>query len=399
MKRQKYARRLAVGALSVSLIFCYFYGTLLPSEFVMLRGEKHALPAFVAPIASEGDFHFTKEDNRFLVTPEKAGAYTMDLSAFGLWRRTAAVSVVEGRNVTLGGEAVGIKLYMDGVLVIGLSEIPQTGRAPGKEAGIRAGDRIVAVNGARLSGSDMLEEAVVKSGGKAMTLTVCRREKQWDAEITPVWYADGGAYKLGLWVRESTAGIGTVTFYIPEDGTYAALGHAILDPDTEEAVPPAHGSITACEIVQIDKGENGVPGAVRGVFGADVGTILKNEAVGLFGKSEMGKDGISVPIAASTQVQKGDAVIFSSIDGEKKAYTVEIEKLSRRSGNGKSMVLKITDERLLRLTGGIVQGMSGSPIIQNGKLVGAITHVFVNDPTRGYGIFIENMLAEVEKIK
>lgn len=401
MQRYKKAfRGLAIGIFGF-LIFAYAWVMMLPGEFIMLRGETHSLPAFVAPSAGEGGFSFAKENNRALITPTRAGSFEIDLSAFGILRRSARVSVVEPGEVILGGEAVGIKMYMEGVLVIGLSEIPETGRAPGKEAGILPGDRLLAVNGESLSGSDMLEKRVMESEGAALTVSVCRGEKTWDVNITPVYYEDGAAYKIGLWVRESTAGIGTVTFSLPESGTYAALGHPILDADTEKMVPPSHGSITECEIVYIEKGEDGAPGAVRGVFGEDVGTILKNVDMGLYGKSSMKKDGVRIPIAVSTQVEKGDAVLISDIaGGEAEAYAVEIEKVLHRKNPGtKSLVLRVVDERLLSLTGGIVQGMSGSPIVQNGKLVGAITHVFVNDPTRGYGIFIENMLSEAEKIE
>ncbi|MBE7024665.1 MAG: SpoIVB peptidase [Ruminococcaceae bacterium] len=374
--------------------------SVIPSELVMLRGEPHSLPAFVAPTAAKDGFLLNKEGEKLEITPTETGSFTWDFSALGLVTKTATVNVVEPREVYLGGEAVGIKMYMQGVLVVGLSEIPGTGRTPGQEAGIREGDRILTVNGEPLSGSDALDAAVQESGGMALSLTVARDAEIFEATISPVYYTDGESYKLGLWVKESAAGIGTITFVIPENGQYAALGHAIEDADTGKKVSTASGSITDCEIVHIEKGENGAPGAVRGVFGDDLGSIEKNMEMGLYGTLQAPEnDGIRLPVAVSSQVQRGTAVLYSDIaGGTPEGYTVEIERILHKDNPGtKSMVLRVTDERLLRLTGGIIQGMSGSPLEQNGKLIGAVTHVFVNDPTRGYGIFIENMLTEINK--
>lgn len=401
MRMYKMALKTLGMAALLFAVWTYGQFSALPAEFIMLRGQTHSLPAFVAPSAAEGGFLLEKDGETTALTPTEAGAFSVDFSALGVLRKTAQVRVVEPREVVLGGEAVGIKMYMEGVLVIGLSEIPGTGRAPGKEAGILPGDRILAVNGNALSGSAALETAVAESEGNMLSLSVCRGEETRDVQLTPVYYADGGAYKIGLWVRESTAGIGTVTFSLPESGKYAALGHAIEDADTGTAVSASRGSITDCEIVYIAKGENGAPGAVRGVFGGDKGSIGKNTEIGLYGTLSTPEDGSRIPVAVSTQVKKGAATLYSDIaGGAPQGYAIEIERVLHRKNPGtKSMVVRVTDERLLRLTGGIIQGMSGSPILKDGKLVGAVTHVFVNDPTRGYGIFIENMLAEAEKIK
>ncbi len=376
--------------------------SVLPSELVLLRGESHSLPAFVAPKATEDGFLLKKDGKNLEITPTEAGAFHVDFSAFGLVKKTATVNVIEPQEVLLGGQSVGIKMYMQGVLVVGLSEIPGTGRAPGKEAGIREGDRILSVDGTALSGSDALGQLVEAAEGNTLSLTVARETESFETAATPVFYPDGQRYMLGIWVKESAAGIGTVTFSVPESGVYAALGHAIEDADTGQTVSASGGTVTDCEIVYIEKGEDGVPGAVRGVFGEDIGTIEKNTDMGLCGTwNEVAEESVRVPVAVSSQVKAGTATLYSDIaGGAPVAYSVEIEQILHRKNPGtKNMVVRVTDERLLRLTGGIIQGMSGSPLVQNGKLIGAVTHVFVNDPTRGYGIFIENMLAEAEKIK
>ncbi len=392
-------------AVCSTLLFCgiLIWGQLsaLPASLTIQSGKAHALPAFVAPRAAEADFLLQKNGKNVSITPTKPGIYSVDFSALGLFSKTVNVSVVQEESVILGGELVGIKMYMDGALVIGLSEIPGTGRAPGKEAGIRAGDRIVSVNGKALTDSEMLEEAVEKSAGAAITLERDRGGERETVTVSPVYYNEGEAYKLGLWVRDSTAGVGTLTFIKPESGKYGALGHAIADYDTGETVSVSDGAVTACRVSLIEKGEKGAPGAVQGRFGEEIGSLAKNTEVGVYGTFWDAKGGKTVPTALADEVQEGPVTLYTDIaGGEVRGYAAEIEKVLRRGQTEtKSMCIRITDPALLALTGGIIQGMSGSPVLQNGKIVGAVTHVFVNDPTRGYGIFIENMLAEAEKIK
>ncbi len=396
MRQYKRTRQVTCAALVVFLLWTYGQFRQIPTELVMVRGQAHSLPTFVAPHTEGDNFLWQKNGRETAVWPMQTGSFSLEYTTLGLLRKTATVHVVEPQKVSLGGEAVGIKMYMEGVLVVALSEIPGTGRAPGKEGGIQVGDRILSVNGTPLPDSDALERAVEESRGAALTLSVCRGEKKWETAISPVYYPDAERYKLGLWVRDSEAGIGTITFSLPESGKYAALGHAIADADTGTRVSAERGTITDCKIVYIEKGEDGAPGAIRGVFGEDVGSIGANTDYGLYGTLYAPESGKMLPLAVSTQVKKGEAVIYSDIaGGAPEAYTIEIERVWHRKNPGsKSMVLRITDERLLALTGGIIQGMSGSPIVQDGRLVGAVTHVFVHDPTRGYGIFIENMLKE-----
>ena len=220
-----------------------------------------------------------------------------------------------------------------------------------------------------------------------------RKDDVREMKIHPVLAGDSKKFKVGLWVKDSTAGIGTMTFYSPENGTFGALGHGICDSDTKELMTVREGSVNGCDVRCTVKGGHGVTGELSGDFsGNELGEIEKNTPYGIFGKVNYVPEGTQYLVSSGFEVKKGSAKIICDVDGcGPSEYAIEITKVSHRE-DGKNMVLKVTDERLIKKTGGIVQGMSGSPIIQNGKIVGAVTHVFVNDPTKGYGIFIENML-------
>ena len=317
------------------------------------------------------------------------------------------VSVIPKNYVIPGGEAVGVKLYTEGLLVVYVSEV--TGAdgvqySPAKDAGIRENDRILKVDGKDIGSNEEFTD-YINAKKSTVRLTVARNEEITETDAVPVISGADGKYKLGIWVRDSTAGIGTLTFYNPQNNSFAALGHAICDSDTLSILKLADGSLMNCSVISAKKGEYGNPGELKGsISGGEIGKILINDSFGIYGELNNcslvdGKE----PIEVSTrfQVKEGPALILCDVDGGgAKEYAVEISKVSKsaRSDN-KGMVITVTDEELLEKTGGIVQGMSGSPILQNGRIVGAVTHVFVNDPTRGYGIFIENMLSEAEKIK
>jgi stage IV sporulation protein B len=233
---------------------------------------------------------------------------------------------------------------------------------------------------------------------KYVHLKVARDEEVFETDITPM-ISNDGYYRIGIWVRDSTAGIGTLTFYNPEDNSFAALGHAITDCDTGTVLTVSCGDLVGCEILSVKKGEHGTPGELSGQFeNKNLGKILKNNDFGIYGKIKNSNVLQAKPMRVATrfQIKQGPATILCDVDGNGvKSYDIEITKVSTSSKvDNKGIVLKITDNDLLSKTGGIVQGMSGSPIIQNDMIVGAVTHVFVNDPTRGYGIFIENMLNE-----
>ena len=318
--------------------------------------------------------------------------------------KTVNVSVTPNCYVIPSGEAIGVKIYTDGVLVVGMSDVcDEDGKRcePAKKAGICVGDRIVAVNGEEITGTSAFSKKINDCSGDA-NLRVIRGDDIMDINVDAVYSAENDSYKVGLWVRDSTAGIGTLTFYNPQNSTFAALGHGICDSDTDEIMTVRRGSVSGCNIRRVEKGTNGSPGELIGDFSGDkIGDIALNCNVGIYGRSSNIPDKEPVKVASRLEVKEGKAQILCDIDGTGvKSYDIEITKVSKSPKvSNKSFVIKVTDDILLQKTGGIVQGMSGSPILQNGRIVGAVTHVFVNDPTRGYGIFIENMLAEAEKIK
>ncbi len=305
------------------------------------------------------------------------------------------------------GNTIGVKLFTDGILVVGFSEFEnEFGQktSPAKKRGVKKGDIIKKVNGKEVySVDDFILEC---TNNDILKLEFLRNDKIIKINVKSEKTSDGES-KLGMWVRDSTAGIGTMTFYNPKTKKFAALGHGICDIDTNLIFPLKSGEILSSSIVSVKKGEKGTPGELHGVFlesQGSIGKVIYNNQFGIYGDivcDEMLTHNTPLKIALKEEVKEGEAYIMSNIAGQKvKAYKVCIQKtFVQNPSSTKGMIIKITDEELIEKTGGIVQGMSGSPVIQNGKLIGAVTHVFVNDPTRGYGIFIENMLAEAEKIK
>lgn len=307
-------------------------------------------------------------------------------------------------TVILGGQSIGVNINVDGILILGLSSFyGQDGKkhCPAKEAGLKEGDVILSVNQKDVSTATEFSNIVDQYANSEMNVEYNRNGKTYKTSIKAVKASEDGKYHLGLWARDGTTGMGTLTF-IDDEGTFGALGHGISDGDTERLISPCRGNIYFASVNGVQKGTRSNPGELQGSFiSAEIGDITSNTTCGIFGKlNEKEYDGQIVKIASKSEIKTGAATIYSSINGNSvEEFAVNIEKINYNSKGNKSMVIRITDKDLISRTGGIVQGMSGSPIIQNGKLVGAVTHVFVNDPTRGYGIFIENMLAEAEKIK
>ena len=296
--------------------------------------------------------------------------------------------------VVPGGHTVGVALKTGGAVVIGTSDVGAS-PSPARLAGLRGGDVIISVDGVRAS--DAAELTGLLHEGQCR-VSYMRDGKKHEALMTPVY--SEGAYRLGAWVRDSAAGIGTLTFYDPETDKLGALGHPVTDADTGIVLPVTEGTIYQNTIVGIDKGKRGSPGEILGQFydGEKLGKIETNNASGVFGTAEnMPVNALypkGIETAGADELRTGDAEILCTVDSAGiRKFDCEIVDIDRRmSGTNRAFTLEITDKELISATGGIVQGMSGSPIIQNGKLVGAVTHVLVNDPTRGYGIFIENML-------
>lgn len=343
----------------------------------------------------------------FSVYAKNQGSYQLGLKLFGMFQiKEIQVNVVDTQYAIPCGTPVGLYLESDGIMVIGTGEIVnQDGIALEPANGIlQSGDYIQAVNGVSLKSKEELVALVNQMDGGDAVLNIRRHGESMDVRMNPVKTSDGD-YKLGVWVRNDTQGIGTMT-YVDMNGNFGALGHGISDSDTGAVVEIKAGNIYDTEIVEIEKGTLGKPGVMSGVIyygpGSTLGSISTNTDQGIFGKvndrfiKQVKSDAIEV--GYRQDVHKGEAYLRSSVSGEVKDYLIEIQKVDyAASNNNKGLVIKVVDEELLALTGGIVQGMSGSPIIQDGKLVGAVTHVFIQDSSRGYGIFLENMLEIQQK--
>ncbi len=300
---------------------------------------------------------------------------------------------IKEKEYYLGGEAVGIKLLASGVLIMGVERT---------DTELQVGDVILEVNGCKIETDAELEEYVAL--GEKLSLTISRDNKTKIVEITPNYNENNQKYRLGLWVKDSSAGVGTVTFYEKDTSRFAALGHAITETTNQYILPITTGGITKTDIYMIKKGIPKIPGELKGTITNDtIGQIYCNTQNGIFGKvedRELFSDNITIELGRKEDIELKEAYIYATLDDNiKKKYSIEIEKVFLNSTGNKNIAIKITDEELLKKTGGIVQGMSGAPIVQNGKLIGAITHVFLEDPQRGYGAFIENMIEDMNKIE
>lgn len=311
---------------------------------------------------------------------------------FSLFLAAALPTAAYAQELVVGGQVVGIQISTEGVMVAGVAavETAEGSKSPASDAGLKKGDFIIAVNGKKVQGTGELVAAVGAQQGKSLELTVLREGKTMKLTVQPALSKEN-QWMLGMWLRDGISGIGTVTFSDPSTGIYGALGHGISDFDTGTAVPLKEGSISDAEIVSITRGAPGAPGELNGC--ADVGRVLgsvdKNTEHGIYGRAYVS---LGSRVVETGEISTGEATIISTISGRQTAeYKVEINKVYG-DGDGQHVMLTVTDPELRAQTGGIVQGMSGSPILQNGKLVGAVTHVFVNDPTKGYGISIQDML-------
>lgn len=318
--------------------------------------------------------------------------------------RHLTVSVLPEKKLYPGGQSIGIKLRSEGVLVVGYNEVD--GKYPARESGIKKGDSIIAINGIKVEGINQAADLISGNGntGKNMSFTLKRNEDIYIKEVSPIFCPNTNSYRIGLFIRDTAAGVGTLTFYDPTTNKYGALGHVIVDIDTNTPIDISQGEIVKASIINIREGRRGHPGEKTGVFIEQkdiIGSIYKNTDFGIFGTLEKmdnknDYNSSPIPIASSNQVEIGPAKILTVLKGDKvEEYDIEIQKIvNNNTPSNKGFIINIVDKELIEKTGGIIQGMSGSPIIQNGKIIGAITHVFVNEPTKGYGIFIEWMLLE-----
>lgn len=345
-------------------------------------------------------------DEPFSLYAKNEGSYRLGLKLFGVIQlKEIEVDVTDTRYVIPCGAPVGIYLKSQGIMVVGTGQI----KVPGGEAQepaygvLQSGDYIEAINGQPLKDKEALISSLNQIGSSEALLQIRRGGEAMEVRMNPV-QADDGSYKLGAWVRDDTQGIGTMT-YLDANGQFGALGHGISDGDTGKLVEIEEGALYETEIMGIDKGSAGNPGVMAGVIyygtGSHLGLIRKNTDMGIFGsldkQSMKAFEGEAIEVGYRQDVKKGTAWIRSGVSGEIKDYEIEIQRVDYNPiHQNKGLVIKVVDEELLQITGGIVQGMSGSPIIQDGKLVGAVTHVFIQDATKGYGIFLESMLNQAE---
>lgn len=278
------------------------------------------------------------------------------------------------------------------------------GEKPYENTGIKEGDRIISINDKKIEGTEDLIETVNSSNGKEITITYVSEDSEETTSILPVKTKEN-EYKLGLWVRDAAAGVGTATFYEPSTGMFACLGHGITDIDTGDLITISDGELVTTNIVSVQKGEKGKPGEIRGSIEASktIGSVSKNTSLGIFGKitnkNNLNISKEAIEVASRDEIKTGKAQIICEIEsGKREYYNIEIQRIyTSNNQDNKSMLIKVTDEELLEKTGGIIQGMSGSPIIQNNKFIGAVTHVLVNDPTTGYAVFADMMLKQMSQ--
>ena len=402
MKRRNRAQRLlrltAVYLLLLPFLLLGWLYSRLPDHVYLEPGQALLLPRFgwVEPMGLHG--------SQNAASTQVVGSYQTTLSLGGwLPIKNIRTVVTERTQVTVCGTPFGVKMFSEGALIVGFSDIDSPGGStvnPAKAAGLRLGDRVIRIGQIRTENNDAVKEALEAARGSAAEVIYVRSGEQRSTTLTPVWDAAAAQWRAGMWVRDSSAGVGTLTFVDAQAGVFAGLGHPISDSDTGEQVALRSGEIVACQIVGCTGGTAGSPGELKGKFLSDhaLGRICINGENGVYGTVSTAIAGQQTELAFAQEVLPGAAEILTTTSGETpRSYRVYIEKVNDADPR-RNMVLRVTDPALLAQTGGIVQGMSGSPILQNGRLVGAVTHVLVNDPTRGYGIFAQTMLEQAHSV-
>lgn len=407
--RKNFAKIAVVLVLLLSYVYICSINS-IPSNIIIFEGENLNLKiATGLTLASKNSKTILTASNINKEKINSEGTNNLNLNLFGtIPVKEVNVNVIPKTMVVPLGNAIGMKLYTKGVLVVGMSQIEtdkNEKKKPYENSGIEQGDTILEINNNIVGNTEELIKEVENSKGNTINIKYLRDDKTMQTDITPV--KSKNTYKIGLWVRDAAAGVGTLTFYEPSTNLFMALGHGISDIDTEEIVNIANGELVTANIVSITKGRKGYPGEIRGTIdeGKTIGTIYKNTNFGVYGmvknKNYLEADlKQEMEVAPRNEIKEGKAQIICQLENStKKKYDIEIEKVYiNNNQNNKSMLIKITDKELLEKTGGIIQGMSGAPIIQEEKFVGAVTNVLVNDPTQGYGVFADIMIKEMRSI-
>lgn len=388
---RRFFRRTAAfaGAAALSVIgLIGFYGHNLPSSYFLPEGSELAVDS-VFSVTSKQQQNTSEED--IAVNPDRNSRTLLLFDTFPI-KNISATSVTRPMLMPCG-QPFGIKLMTDGVMVIGLEDIDSS--CPASDCGIKIGDVITGINGQTVTTNKRVSELIGSTEGRPCSVSFSRDGREQTATLTPVY--SGGTYKAGMWVRDSSAGIGTLTFCDPETHAFAGLGHPICDADTKQPLPISHGTVGEVDITGCTRSEHGEPGQLLGEFVSSdpTGSIALNISEGVFGTlGETPAGAELIPLGYKQEIRRGNADILSTLSGgSPQRYKIEIESIDLSEDASHDMIVHVVDSELISEAGGIVQGMSGSPIIQNGRLVGAVTHVFVDDPTRGYAIFAEDMYA------
>lgn len=390
--------KISLVTLSFALIFIlciiFYYNKVLPNNYYVTIGSKLKLSDIIEATPCSNQIY--KEQT---VSVEQTNLQRAELKLLGIIPiKTVNIKEVEEPVLIPCGNPFGIKLLTDGVIVVEISsfEGSDSFKAPAMDAGIKTGDIIKEIDGKAVKSNGDIEKIISESKGIPLTFNIIRDEKSIVLKVKPELCTTDNSYRIGLWVRDSSAGIGTITFYNPDTGVFAGLGHPVCDVDTGKTLPLFKGEVVDVYINGVKKGKAGIPGELMGSFSSDspIGSLELNCDNGLYGcLSSIETVNQAIPLGMRQEIETGKACIYTTINGSKpEKYEIVIEKIDfNDSQSGKNMVIRVTDDGLLEKTGGIVQGMSGSPIVQNGKLVGAVTHVFVNNPTKGYAIFADTM--------
>ena len=383
------------------LIIIYIYVaniTLIPEHIILLKNEPYKIKKFIGVDTIE----------TISTLNDSGNMVSMDVTVFGTKVKDVTVETIENIEVVPIGKIIGMKLYTNGVLIVGMSEIENMENelvSPYQNCDIKQGDTILKVNDTEIENIENLKEVVNDSNGENVMLTLLRDGTVVTSNITPV-QTESDEYKLGLWVKDAATGVGTITKYEKNTGSFAALGHGIVDSDTDKLIDIDSGEIVTSDVVSITKADVNSPGEIRGTIinQKKIGNVDKNTQFGIYGTLDnLTSLNIntekSVPVALRNEIEVGDAQVLCSLDGKTtKEYSIKIEKIyTQNSYDNKSMLIRVTDDELIKTTGGIIRGLSGSPILQNGKFVGAVTNVLVSKPEIGYAIFGDMMVKEMRK--
>ncbi len=391
----------------MALFFCsyifvaiYIMSGQVADSYKVVRGSELEINGF-APITATYNGTKMSQSSYSRAVGE---SFEVDLKIFGVIPFSrVSVEIVDEMYVSVLGNPFGMKIYTDGVLVIESADVTTNSGAknPAEEAGIRVGDYIKKVNGQTVSCNEDLLQLVVESNGENMSFVVVRDQKEFSCSVKPVLDSSSGVYRIGIWVRDSSAGIGTLTFYSPSNNIICGLGHGICDSDTETLLQIEYGELVEAEIVSVERGTAGNPGSLKGKLSyTEIADISLNCKQGVYGvmKQSVAAENLT-EVALKQDVYDGDAQILCTVSGSTpKLYSCKIKRNGSKNSSSQNLIVTVTDKELIAATGGIVQGMSGSPILQDGKLVGALTHVLVSDSQKGYAVYAETMLETAQSL-